>query len=236
MAKGKYHKWLEHDNLLRLEKKEYIIYMHIFPNNKKYIGITSQKKENRWRNGKGYKDNDYLCNAIFKYGWENIKHIVIKEKLTKEEAEKMEIYLIKKHKTTNKTYGYNMQNGGKSCGTLSEEIKEKISMKKKGKLLGKENSFFGKKHTEETKTKLRQMRLGTNLKKETKIKIGLKGKKPVIQLTLNNLFIKKWDSIKEASESLSICSPSITACCKQKRKTAGKYKWIYLLDEEKLNV
>ena len=42
--------------------------MHIFPNNKKYIGITKQTPEKRWENGKGYKHNNYIQNAINKYG------------------------------------------------------------------------------------------------------------------------------------------------------------------------
>lgn len=32
----------------------YIVYKHIFPNNKIYIGLTRQKPERRWRNGDGY--------------------------------------------------------------------------------------------------------------------------------------------------------------------------------------
>ena len=32
----------------------YIVYMHIAPSNKKYIGITKEKKpKERWRKGKG---------------------------------------------------------------------------------------------------------------------------------------------------------------------------------------
>lgn len=37
---------------------------------------------------------------------------------------------------------------------LSEDVKKKISKKKMGKKLGSENAFFGKKHTDETKSKL----------------------------------------------------------------------------------
>lgn len=31
------------------------LYMHISPNGKKYVGITCQKPEGRWRKGEGYK-------------------------------------------------------------------------------------------------------------------------------------------------------------------------------------
>ena len=30
---------------------KYFVYIHIFPNNKKYIGITSQTTQRRWRKG-----------------------------------------------------------------------------------------------------------------------------------------------------------------------------------------
>ena len=64
----------------------YSVYIHLFPNNKVYIGITKQKPEHRWNNGKGYKNNDYLANAILKYGWNNIEHKILYSNLTKEEA------------------------------------------------------------------------------------------------------------------------------------------------------
>ena len=47
----------------------YSVYIHTFPNDKKYIGITSWKPELRWgANGANYK-NPYMVNAIKKYGW-----------------------------------------------------------------------------------------------------------------------------------------------------------------------
>ena len=61
--------------------------MHICPNNKKYIGITCQEPEKRWINGKGYKTNDYFFRAIQKYNWNNIKHEILFNNLTKKEAE-----------------------------------------------------------------------------------------------------------------------------------------------------
>lgn len=37
--------------------KKYIVYVHIFPNGKKYFGITSKAPNQRWENGKGYDKN-----------------------------------------------------------------------------------------------------------------------------------------------------------------------------------
>lgn len=74
----------------------YKVYCHISPNNKVYIGITQQEPKQRWQGGKGYKENQYFYRAIQKYGWDNFQHEILFENLTKQEAEKKEIELIKK--------------------------------------------------------------------------------------------------------------------------------------------
>ena len=43
-----------------MNEKNYVVYCHIFPNKKRYVGITSQKPEYRWNNGKGYRTQRYL--------------------------------------------------------------------------------------------------------------------------------------------------------------------------------
>ena len=72
-------------------ENNYKVYIHIFPNNKVYIGITRNRTDIRWTNGKGYKKQEVMSNAINKYGWKNIEHKVLYENLTKEEAEQKEI-------------------------------------------------------------------------------------------------------------------------------------------------
>lgn len=111
----------------------YSVYIHLFPNNKVYIGITKQKPENRWNNGKGYKNNDYLANAILKYGWNNIEHKILYSNLTKEEAELKEVELIREYKSNIKEYGYNILDGGNVSDGMTEEVKRKISQACKGK-------------------------------------------------------------------------------------------------------
>lgn len=49
----------------------------------------------------------------------------------------------------------------------------------------------------------------------------------VIQYDLQGNAIKIWESIKEASASLGICYQSISACCRNTKKTAGGYAWTY---------
>lgn len=91
--------------------KEYKVYMHTFPNNKKYVGITKQDVNKRWCSGKNYK-NQVVGKAIKKYGWKNIKHEIIKKNLSKKEACKLEQELISKYKTNQKEFGYNKSIGG----------------------------------------------------------------------------------------------------------------------------
>lgn len=210
------------------KEDNYKVYLHTFPNNKVYVGITMQKRLNdRWRNGKGYKNSNKVVNAIKKYGWENIKHMVLKTGLTQQEAEDLEIELIKEYKSNDIKYGYNIQNGGFSSGRLSDDIKHKISITKKGTLIGEHNPFYGKTHSKETKKYLSEIRTGTKLSKETRDKIGKSGEKPVIQYNIFGEFIKNWGSAKTAGDSLNIANSSITATCKGKRKTAGGFKWEY---------
>lgn len=128
----------------------------IFPNGKKYIGITKQNVEKRWMNGKGYATNKYMSRAIEKYGWENIDHIILFENLTKEEAEQKEIELIAKYKSNKRKFGYNIENGGNCIGTVSEETKKKMSNAFKGE----KHPMYGKHHSQETKIKIGLASLG----------------------------------------------------------------------------
>jgi hypothetical protein len=59
------------------------------------------------------------------------------------------------------------------------------------------------------------------------IRMGEKHKRKIVQIGLNDEIIKTWGSIKEASEELNITKEGISACCRKKSKTSGKYKWRY---------
>lgn len=54
-------------------------------------------------------------------------------------------------------------------------------------------------------------------------------KKPIGQFTLDNVFIKEWESIKDAGEALKLDRGSICKCCNNGiYKSVGGYKWKYL--------
>ena len=191
----------------------YVIYVHTAPNGKKYVGITCQKPAYRWNNGNGYKQCTLMWRAICKYGWENFKHEILFEGLSKSEAEEKEIELIKKYKSNNKKYGYNIENGGNSPGKISEETKKKISLSEKGK-----------KMSEEAKLKMRGRKpwnKGRKCSLEEKLKIRLSNpnKKRVICLNTNVIY----ESIAEAGRQLNINKVCIRQNCKGKYHYAGNH-------------
>ena len=121
----------------------YKVYKHIFPNKKVYIGITKGNPHYRWKNkGKGYRCQPLIWRAIQKYGWENVKHIILYDKLTREEAMQKEKEQIKKFNAHNENYGYNLTDGGEGMlgYVCTEETRQKIAKASKGRH-----------HTEETK-------------------------------------------------------------------------------------
>lgn len=171
-----------------MKKNKYIVYMHKFQNGKVYVGITSQSPKHRWNNGKGYSNNIFMTNAIKKYGWENIEHIILFKNLTKEEAEQKEIELIAYYKSNNKKYGYNILDGGNVSNGLTKDIINKMSSITKELWQTEEyrkkvtNAHIGIKPNEETKKKMSQNNAkywqGKNLSEETKRKLSesLKGR------------------------------------------------------------
>ena len=148
----------------------FYIYQHICPNGKVYIGQTGRLPEDRWCNGNGYRGSTIFYNAIKKYGWNNIKHIVLFENLSKEDADRIEIELIKKYQEQG--ICYNIREGGNgdiphrfNNRKTSEETKRKQSL-----------AHMGRKLSEEHKAKIRESCKGINLGRrhsiETRLKIG----------------------------------------------------------------
>ena len=88
--------------------ENYKIYCHITPSGKKYIGITKQNLQERFgKNGEKYRRCTAFWKAIEKYGWDNIKHEIIDNAFSLEEANEKEKFYINHYKTHDKNYGYN---------------------------------------------------------------------------------------------------------------------------------
>ena len=104
--------------------KSYKVYMHIFPNGKRYIGSTCCSLETRWNNGKGYRNHDKVYDAICKFGWDNINHYLLFEGLTKDEALNIENALILKFKS-HKSLGYNTRASSPPSGFVLPAYKKR---------------------------------------------------------------------------------------------------------------
>ena len=111
--------------IMSKDKRLWSVYKHTSPSGKVYIGIAKDVKH-RWRNnGMGYKGSTRIWYAILKYGWDNFKHEIVAENLTRQAACDMEVALIKEYKSTDPTFGYNLTTGGQH-GTLSPQSIEKL--------------------------------------------------------------------------------------------------------------
>ena len=109
----------------------YNVYKHTFPDGKIYIGVSTNPLK-RWSNGHGYYFNEELDKAIKEVGWENIKHEILFENLSKEEANNKEKELIKFYNSTNKEKGFNRTTGGiKGCKFVFYEDEPPIIRNKK---------------------------------------------------------------------------------------------------------
>lgn len=183
--------------------KTYTVYMHISPNDKRYIGITSQKLEERWRNGNAYKENSYFTNAIKKYKWDNFQHIIIAKGLTNEEACWLEMELIREWDTTNRDKGYNITLGGEGRKGIkhTEETKRKISKNSR------------KNQTEKTKRRISKTMKGQRCGKNNN------NAKSVICLTTKRIFY----TITDGARYYKCRKQNIVDCCRKQRiKSAGK--------------
>lgn len=207
--------------------------MHVNKINcKRYIGLTKQEPNRRWKHGEGYKGSTHFYNAIKKYGWDGFYHFILRMHLSKEEAETMEAQLIKEYNTQNEQFGYNLESGG-NAPAHSPETLDKLSKLLKGK---KRSEEYCKRMSEERKGKP-----GHPQSEETKKKISNANKcrvvsddikalykqlysKPVLCIELN----QEYSSAKEAAEAFNLKRVTIQAAVAGRLQTAGGYHWKYV--------
>lgn len=128
----------------------YCVYIHTAPNGKVYVGMTGRNPLKRWAGGAGYFQNEHFSNAIKKYGWGNIRHEIVADGLSKEDACELERSLIAKFRSNLCEYGYNRSIGGDApnLGSVrSQASREKTSRANKGRVLSAES----RKHISEGK-------------------------------------------------------------------------------------
>lgn len=219
---------------------KYCVYCHTNKiNGKKYIGITSQKPERRWNNGRGYINNEYFYRAILKYGWHNFTHDILYTGLDKETAEELEVKLISEYDSANNQHGYNIELGGNSTEKFTLEICQKISDALKGHECseetrkkislankGKPGHWKGKKMTPEQVQKnseshkgIEPWNKGRPWTDEERVKCN---GHPVKCVETG----KVYRTAHEAGRIEGIDFSSICKCVRGKKKTAGSYHWV----------
>ena len=218
-----------------MSRKKYLVYKHTNKvNGLVYIGITCQKPKRRWKNGKGYIENEYFWEDIEKYGWDGFDHEILYSGLSETQAVVLEVSLIAYYDLTNREKGYNKSEGG---DIVSEESRRKMSETRKGMVRSEEHcrnlSKSLKGHTVSEKTR----------KKQSEAKKGRTGakcpnSKTVICLTTGEVF----ESVKEAKRLTGISQGNISSVCRRERNYAGKLpdgtplKWKYIKDLPKPQV
>ena len=108
------------------------------------------------------------------------------------------------------------QYGKGKTKVVTEEQKQNHSKIMKGRYDGEKNPFYNKKHTEESKEKMRQSRVGIS-----KDKIwNYKGKKIILK---NNVIIGVFDSVNDVSKFIGCSESNVRHVLSGNQKTAKGY-------------
>lgn len=215
-------------------EKTYYIYIHTLKSDgRRYIGLTCQNPEERWRKGRGYRGSTHFHHAIHKYGWDAFDHDIVFSTVDRVEAYRKEEELILKYNTTDEKKGFNLQSGGLTPVQSQESI-EKSASKRRGKPVSPEalqnirtaaknrdNSVFSHPRSEETKRKISESHKGMTYGEETKQKLREAFGQPVLCVELNQVF----PSMTEAAKAFGLSKCAISAVIKGRNKTAAGYHW-----------
>lgn len=183
-------------------------------NKKRYIGQTvnyiKRYAQHRCDLNAGRHDNKYLQADWDLYGEKSFVFYILEE--DPDDLCEAEKYWIKK--TGSFVDGYNMTSGGLGTpeieawnkGKKQPERIRKILSESAKKRIGEKNSFFGRKHTEETKKRISQFR-----------------SIPVVDLSTGDIY----PSAKAADIAFGGRSSNVSKCLKGECLTAYGRKWEY---------
>jgi len=226
-----------------MEVKIYIL-RDPLSNEIRYVGKTKGNLRTRLANHISDKRSNHRTCWLKKLKSLNLLPImeVIDKTDDFKKSSELEIYYIKKYKEEGCDLVNSTEGGEGTLGRIvSQEQRNTQSEKLKGKMKGETNPFYGKKHSSETKEKMRQVKLGKKASEETKQKMSKqkKGKKPsqkmldksievtskkVLQYTMDLELVKEWNSLSEASKN-GFDQGKISLCCNGKRKHHKYFIW-----------
>lgn len=206
------------------------VYIIISPTKKFYVGSTKQTFEERWSHYYKLqcKSQIKLYRSFLKYGVEN--HIFCKAWVGS--IDKMyivEAIIGDKLRCIDNGLNIRLPKINDVYKNVSDETREKLSIS-------------GKNRSEEVKEKIREYARNRPKEINSKISKTLKGRKQnlkqienaaktrhkmVIQMDMNENFIKEWASPLEASQELGFNPENIRRCCRKIRNSYKKFKWKY---------
>ena len=125
--------------------------------NKVYIGqsiyLKRRMRDHQRKLETGTHPNTYLQHAVDKYGISNFDFRIV-ERCNYSDIDNKERYWIHYFRSSERDFGYNMEDGGHNGRKYSEDRVEALT--------GENNSMFGKHQTEEVKQKIQSANRGMN--------------------------------------------------------------------------
>ena len=191
--------------------KKYSVYVHTNKvNGKRYVGITCQRPEDRWKNGSPYRRCPYFYKAIRKYGWNGFMHDVLwQEMYSLSMRKKMSESALKRNQDPTK-FANICEGNRKRWADAAEHDKISKGLKSyyaknpdRHERISEERKHFFAEHPEKKKTRA------------------------VVQLSKAGEVIKVWSNMTEAAQQFGTNSQNISAVCNGRRRTAGGYIWRY---------
>lgn len=201
------------------------IYRITSPSGKVYIGQSRDiaKRFSHYINlYSSVKRQTRLYNSLVKYSPKSHKFEILV--LMAEDINQEKLNLLERtcavEETMNGRELMNIREPG-SNGKLSRETINKLILSRTGKKrteeqrrrmslshIGKESHRKGKRHPEETRSKMRKVR--------------------VCQFDLDGNFIREWESCGMAGEHYGVCMTCIHNCAKGRSKTSCGFKWKFI--------
>ena len=188
------------------------IYKLTAPNGKIYIGqtIDLRARFSVYSRSERRQNKSLINYSIIKYGWDSfLKEIIFEGECNIEELNNLEIKYISEYDSTNKFTGLNLALGGRN-GLHNERTKKKMSESAKKICANKEytkernSHWIGRKHTDESKKKMRECGAVRGSSKEKLDSIRESGLVKVRKYVLNLETGIYYDSIIDASKSIDM--------------------------------
>lgn len=216
-------------------------------NNMSYIGQTKRFKQ-RVATHKSYLKKNKHPNKELQVSWcrdgeENFSFEILDECPFDISADNLERFWIKFHKSNYKEHGFNIESGGRWKKEVSAETRARLSATGK---INPSRGMLGKKHSIETRWRMRKPKHSESFKIKMSKKASLKTgeKNPFFGKVHTEEFKKRMSNLKkkevlcvetgvvyssaeEASVAMGISKSSVAHCCSGRVKSARGYRFTY---------